>query len=164
MENHRQKLSKELEGYRAGYTQCLNESNIKFSWLHQEQAIAIKETFASLSRLQLSLGEFTSPIQTLSKDPEEQSAFYQNKYDKVVSDYSSAMDSWFPRRLFFIFKEIDMNPEIEKLMTKCKKTLIDYKKAIKTRESEQYDKAEESFQDFKTILEKLQKRFADILN
>lgn len=102
LEELKLKLSKELESCKASYKQYLDENNIRFSWWHSEQANALKETFAALSRLQLSLGSFTSPIQREPKDENERIEYYQAKLDKVIQDYSSVMDIWFPSRLFFI--------------------------------------------------------------
>ena len=160
LEELKSKFSIELEGYRAGYKQCLDENNIRFSWWHSEQANALKETFAALSRLQLSLGSFTSPIQREPKDEKERIEYYQAKLDKVITDYSSVMDVWFPSRLFFIFPDKDMNPEIQNLLDECKSAISKYRKALMSHEIEKYVEAEDEFQRFTSVLEELQTKCA----
>ncbi len=158
------KYAKELEGYKAGYQRFLDENNIRFSWWHQEKAMAIKEVFAALSRLQLSLEHMTAPVQYVPPDEEEKKKYLQGLMEAVQKDYNSALESWFLRRIFFINTNNDLNDDIDKILRNCRMAISYYRRTLQKKDSfEIYDKMEDETKAFVETLNKLQTLFVATL-
>lgn len=95
-----------LEGYKAGYQKLLDENRIAYSWWHEEQAKAIKETYGALSELYLSID---SKLCCMNKNNS-----CSNCDPALQNSYKNAKNIWSRNKIFF---EEDFNKRITDIFT-----------------------------------------------
>lgn len=105
LEERKSELSKELEGWKAGYQRALDENQIRFSRFHAEQADAIKSLYARLVRMERKLRELVNPLQFVPEDQEARKEFHANQRREFIEAFIAFRD-------FFEESRIYLSPEV----------------------------------------------------
>ena len=81
LEERKSEISRELEGWKAGYQKVLDENRIRFSKLHEDGATAIKELYGLLVLAEEAMQVLVSPISLGPRNEEELRNNAQKAYD-----------------------------------------------------------------------------------
>jgi len=94
LETHKSHLAKEMEGWKTGYQNVLNECQVRFSRLHADRADAIRQLYVRLVKLEETLRAFVTP-----------SYLVDNRGDKWLAEIRKVFfdfDQYFTQnRIFF---------------------------------------------------------------
>ncbi len=71
LEKRKTELSKELEGWKAGYQKALDESRVRFSKLHEDRAKAIKGLYQRLVLAEDAIRAFVAPLKFAGQNEED---------------------------------------------------------------------------------------------
>lgn len=82
-----------LEGFKAGYQKVLDENRIAFNWWHEEQAKAIKKTYAAIADLCIRINSKLNCMNT---------RLHCNNCDPALANsYKNAKKTWEINKIFF---------------------------------------------------------------
>lgn len=100
MEERKSELTKELEGWKAGYQRALDENHIRFSRLHAEQADAIKSLYARLVRMERKLRELVSPFQFVPREKTARDEFFAGQRQAFSETFIASRDFFQENRIY----------------------------------------------------------------
>ena len=116
LETHKAHLSRELEGWKAGYQKALDENRVRFSRLHADRADAIRQLYLKLVTVEEAVGAVVNPVR-LRSDGEEK---LREDMKKAFTDFAQFFTQ---NRIFFSTEDCEC---IEKLREIARKAYIDY--------------------------------------
>lgn len=78
------KYRKELEGWKAGYQQVLNENQVRFTRIHEEQVVAIKKTYQYISSISKIVNTYNQDFKRILEDESSRVKMAQLSHDLDV--------------------------------------------------------------------------------
>lgn len=98
LENHKKKLEQENKDFQHSLDLKLNDFNIRFSKLHQDRALVIKELYHKIIELQSAMTVFTRRIHPIIEDANKER---EERIDRVNKGFTDFVNFYMPNRIYF---------------------------------------------------------------
>ncbi len=98
LENHKKKLEQENKDFQHSLDLKLNDFNIRFSKLHQDRALVIKELYHKIIELQSAMTVFTRRMHPIIEDANKEK---EERIDRVNKGFMDFVNFYTPNRIYF---------------------------------------------------------------
>lgn len=163
LEEKKQLLSRELEGWKAGYEAVLDENRIRFTRLHADRADAIRELYVKLVRAEQAIREFTRPMKMPSENENGLRSSAANAFDEFVDFFQE-------NRILLTEDDCDLIVEIRDVARSAILDYTTYDGEVSLEKEYRIDRRQRRFKayqsitkDFARLRERLERDFREAM-